>query len=114
VVDKSYLVVTKDGELRVTVPENWKVTYGPIAPGTRGWNGVQNLAIRFYESAEKQRAIFTDVISFRDLSIKVEKKKATRIRREGADAAELRFDPEFEVEWLLEDEGLEFQNIVEE
>ncbi len=32
------------------------------------------LALRFYESETKQRAIFTDVVSFRDTSIKIEEK----------------------------------------
>jgi hypothetical protein len=57
--------------LKVTVPSSWKVTYGPVVL-TKGGYG-QEYAIRFYESANQQRAIFTGVLSFRDLSIPVQR-----------------------------------------
>lgn len=65
---KTYLVKTSREELQIDIPENWKVTYGPISPGKGSYGGY---ALRIYESDTKQRAIFTDVTSFRDLSIPV-------------------------------------------
>jgi hypothetical protein len=62
-----------EGRVRVTVPEDWKVTFGPVAPGAGKYAGGGELALRFYESDTKQRAIFTDVQSFRDLSIPVQR-----------------------------------------
>ena len=68
---KTYLIKTsRDGELQIDIPDNWKVTYGPVSPGAR--NG--ELALRIYEAETKQRAIFTGVQSFRDLSIPVRRK----------------------------------------
>lgn len=58
---------------KIIIPENWKVTFGPLVPGSKGgYNGHSGLALRIYESPTKQRAVFTDVVSFRDLSIPVE------------------------------------------
>lgn len=63
-----YEVVQSTGVIRITVPSSWKVTYGPVA---QGGNGRMNssLALRFYENETKQRAIFTDVKSFRDTAL---------------------------------------------
>jgi hypothetical protein len=33
--------------------------------------------LRFYEALNKQRAVITEVVSFRDMSIKVEEKRTT-------------------------------------
>jgi len=87
--DKTYIIETKGGMLRkVTVPEAWKVTFGPLMPGTRG---DQALALRFYEAGDKQRAVFVDVKSFRDASIpvreRVTKTKAQRVRRDAPGGA---------------------------
>lgn len=67
---RTYLVERDNETLKITVPSHWKVTYGPIVPGTRFRS---EYALRFYEGKENQRAIFTNVRSFRDLSIPVEK-----------------------------------------
>ena len=61
---------------RITVPETWKVTFGPAAKGMNASKNGSNLrmpmALRFYEDEKHQRAIFTDVKSFMDSSIKIE------------------------------------------
>ena len=74
---KTYLVEFKNGaEKRITVPEEWKVTFGPcVAGGNSNGKFEMPLALRFYETKEKQRAIFTDVRSFRDMDIEVMEKK---------------------------------------
>lgn len=73
---RTYLVEQRGNvQRRVTVPEDWKVTFGPLAPGSKHMNGQEKLCLRMYETKEKQRAVFTDVVSFRDLSIPVEVRK---------------------------------------
>jgi len=77
-MNKTYLIEFANGRRqKVTVPEDWKVTFGPAAAGVnKERNGYKMpLAIRFYESKEKQRAIFTDVVSFRDMSISIEEER---------------------------------------
>ena len=71
----TYLIEKGNEKLRITVPKDWKVTFGPIVPGgqRRGYDGSAPNCLRFYESNDKQRAIFTGVTSFRDTSIPVEK-----------------------------------------
>lgn len=76
---KEYILELDNGSQRkLTIPADWKVTFGPINPGSKGH---QPLAVRFYESKDKQRAIFTDVKSFRDASIPIEE-KITRVKRQ--------------------------------
>lgn len=71
---RTYEIVTTEGRMRMTIPEAWKVTYSAVNPGKGGYAAGEN-ALRVYEDAgkEKQRAIFTNVISFRDLSIPVQR-----------------------------------------
>ena len=72
---KTYLMELKGGKLRrVTVPAAWKVTFGPLVPSEIRHGDVRTFALRFYESKEQQRAVFTDVIAFRDISLPVEER----------------------------------------
>jgi hypothetical protein len=80
-----YLIETTDKAFKIEIPDDWKVTYGPVMPGTQtrvrarnanqrlnaGINVQGGLTLRIYETDTKQRMIFHDVISFRDLSIPV-------------------------------------------
>lgn len=79
---KTYLITHDNGnETKISVPASWKVTFGPAARGNNAGksHSVMPLALRFYEDETRQRAIFTDVKSFRDLSIPVfVKKKSTQ------------------------------------
>lgn len=89
----TYLLEMKDGQKKkVTVPTSWKVTFGPVAPGSKeaGYNGHSGLCLRFYEGADagkgKQHAVFVGVESFRDTSIEileevVETKRETLVRQ---------------------------------
>lgn len=75
----TYLIEFKGGKRkRITVPATWKVTFGPLAPGGKNYNGESKLCLRLYETAERQRAVFTDVASFRDLGIHVEERVVHR------------------------------------
>lgn len=73
---KTYILELHNGDLRkVTVPDTWKVTFGPTIPfsGSK-YAGVDNkaLALRFYEgNKENLRAVFTDVRAFRDEDIAI-------------------------------------------
>jgi hypothetical protein len=74
----TYLIERGKERLTVEVPGDWKVTYGPAfrrTPDARGrfndYGQAAPMALRFYENETKQRAIFTDVTAFRDLSIPV-------------------------------------------
>lgn len=63
----------KDGsEKKVTVPAEWKVTFGALYPGKEANHSKTGL--RFYSGA-KQHAVFTEVESFRDTNIKIEEKR---------------------------------------
>jgi hypothetical protein len=71
----TYLIEFKNGKRqKITVPSSWKVTFGPAVAGANKADDRGRtipMAIRFYESENKQRAIFTDVASFRDTSIEI-------------------------------------------
>jgi hypothetical protein len=73
---KTYLMEIRGGTLRrVTVPASWKVTFGPLVPSEIRHGDVRTFALRFYESKEEQqRAVFTDVIAFRDVSLPIEER----------------------------------------
>ena len=86
-----YLIEFEDGsKKKITVPSDWKVTFGPVVVGkntnhTRGRHaGEIPLALRFYESETKQRAIFTHVASFRDLSINIQEERVQTKNKTGS------------------------------
>lgn len=67
----TYLLMMKDGtKQKVTVPSHWKVTFGNLTPGNNGHN-ASPVSIRFYDGVH-QKAVFTNLESFRDLSIGIE------------------------------------------
>jgi len=67
---KYVLYMARGQQRRITIPADWKVTYGPIVPGS-GMKGG-SLCFRVYESKEKQRLCLMDVIGFREESIPLE------------------------------------------
>src|SRR3984957_6904587 len=74
---KTYFVQRKNGrDQKVTVPASWKVTFGPLNPGSRNAD-ASHPALRFYESTNQQRMVITDVLCFRDTSIKGEEKRTS-------------------------------------
>lgn len=87
---KSYILELSNGNLRrIKIPADWKVTYGPVAPPRKGnsRNGFApsdhsgwTHALRVYEGAQ-QRAIYTDVVSFRDESIPTEE-RVTEVKQQ--------------------------------
>jgi hypothetical protein len=80
---KVYLLETKSGSQRkLTVPRDWKVTFGPTVPFERKNSGRYDecWALRLYEG-DKLRAVLTDVRNFRDLDIEVLEKRISSKRQ---------------------------------
>lgn len=83
----------KDGlQKRIKIPAGWKVTFGPLVPGSKdgSLNSSGALALRLWsgsKGSEIQHAVFTGVESFRDLSIElieqVEEIRQETYRKEG-------------------------------
>lgn len=71
---RTYEMLMTDGRRqRFTVPATYKVSFGAIVPASakasaQGYGGY-GWGVRVWESAEKQRAVFSGVAEFRDLSI---------------------------------------------
>lgn len=80
---RTYEILTSKGKQRITVPEDTKVTFGAIVPGAKanGYSGG-GWGLRVWRDANHQLAVFSDVISFRDLSIPVE---VAAVRKFGED-----------------------------
>lgn len=72
---RTYEVATRNEVYRVKVPSAWRITYGDTVPGVpeRFAGGNREFTVRFYESDTKQRLIFRDVVTFRDMSVPVQK-----------------------------------------
>lgn len=103
---RTYEIVTTDGTLRMSIPESWKVTYAPVAPGAKSYDGAY--ALRVYELETKQRAIFLNVKSFRDLSIPVQRlfvktKGSDEWKRDNNGNSSSNSKIEVEREWRLEE-----------
>lgn len=99
---RTYEILTKDGEYELEVPADYKITYAPIQPG-RFDHSTGNV-LRIYENENKQRAMFTNVITFRDKSmplrkkIKITKQKA-RDKNDNRGNRESERDVEVEEKW---------------
>lgn len=108
---KTYILELKNNQQRkITIPADWRLTFGPMAPGSRHNTGDPFLALRIYEGSNKenQRAMFTDVRSFRDASMPIQEKrtktKHQRAYRDGKGGQKL-VDIEGRVtEWINPDE----------
>lgn len=67
-----YLIEDDKGEFTLDVPSTWKVTYGKLHAGARMEYGRENgNVLRLYETKEKQRAVFLNVVRFRDMSLQM-------------------------------------------
>lgn len=57
---------SEDKHFVIEIPANWKVTFASVNPNSQVQGG--GFCLRVYEG-EKLRAVYCDVIAFRDLSI---------------------------------------------
>jgi len=81
---RTLLITSKDGtETQVDIPDGWFVTYGVAAVGIPKSDGRIPMALRIYENKDHQRAIFTDVINFRDMAIPIRVKKVNTQEKDG-------------------------------
>lgn len=82
---RTLLIIHENGnETQIDIPESWKVTFGLASPGAEHVKGGKvGLALRIYETEKMQRAIFTDVVSFRDMSIPIRIKKVNVQEKDG-------------------------------
>lgn len=72
---------SREGVFRIEIPADYKVTFSKVNPAQNGYGG--EMALRIYESDDKQRACFTDVVSFRDTSLPFKRRiKKTKERVE--------------------------------
>ena len=122
--NRTYLLEMYDGSKRkITVPASWKVTFGPAAvhrtapSGNKAFSGIANkmpMAIRFYESKDQQRAIFTDVVNFRDMSIPILEERVEVKTKKGTlsvDGANRNVSMNATIkQWLNPDDDTEKQN----
>lgn len=88
----TYLLNMNDGSRqKITCPTEWTVTFGPLMPGAKdpNYNGHKAIALRIRDG-QRQKAVFTNVESFRDMSMEIEQevtktKEETFYRDEGGE-----------------------------
>jgi len=64
---KVILLETGSGRKKLTIPESYRLTFGPLVPGGRDGHGT--LALRVYSDVSKKNVVatFRDVKSFREI-----------------------------------------------
>lgn len=82
---KTYILELTNGNIRrITVPETWKLTFGPTVPYSgKGSSSSDKVCLRFYEGSSKEnlRAVFTDVRAFRDADMEIMERR-TEVKRQ--------------------------------
>ena len=66
---------SNEAEIQIDIPADWKITFGPLFTSSEKFHSRTPAALRIYETDKTQRAIFTDVIWFRDMSIPIRIKR---------------------------------------
>lgn len=61
----------RQGTFEVTIPSDWKVTFGAFQSGK--YDTGSGPALRIYEAENKQRACFIGVVSFYDTSLPIQR-----------------------------------------
>jgi hypothetical protein len=69
---RTLLVEDKNGKFKVTIPAGAKVTFGALHGSSDKFHQSGNV-LRIYETKERQIAVFTNVIAFRDLALPIER-----------------------------------------
>lgn len=88
------LLTMADGtQKKLEIPEDWKVTFGALIPGQKESAG--KIGLRLWSGSkgrEMQHAVFTDVASFRDMSIsileQIEERQTETFVKQGDDSGE--------------------------
>lgn len=80
---KTYqLEFSSRGPIQITIPATWKITFGAVVPGKGGGAQFGSFGVRIWESTDKQRAVFPDVVSMYDTSLDI---KAMAVRKYGTE-----------------------------
>ena len=67
---RTLLIEDIDGEMKITIPDSYKVTLGVFQPGHD-----HTMALRVWKTKDQQYACFRGVVGFRDLSIPLERSR---------------------------------------
>lgn len=83
---KTYILELKGGDTRkITIPAHWRLTYGNVLPyqGKDARHQMEHrIALRVYDgSKDNLRAVYTDVVAFRDADIGTLEKRVKVQRR---------------------------------
>jgi len=103
---KTYEIVFLGGHRqRITVPATWKVSFGAIVPSSKGSSTNGAWGLRVWEATDKQRAVYSGVVEFWDISIPVQVKAARKFGTEDwlIDNGSFK-DEEVERQWKPESE----------
>lgn len=65
------------------IPPDAKVTFGGVNPTAQGYN--KSYCLRVYTSKDNQLAVFTDVVAFRDSTLKIMERKIKRNSTSGSE-----------------------------
>lgn len=84
---KTYEIVMIDGtRQRITIPATWKVSFGAIVPASAKSSALSysgaGWGLRIWEAIDKQRAVYSGVAEFHDVSIPTEKMAVRRFGSE--------------------------------
>lgn len=94
-----------DGVFRIEIPVAWKCTFSKVNPQAGGY---ECMALRVYENEDKQRACFTNVVSFRDLSIpftrRVKKGTTQTVVENSPRKRSRKVEADIDFEWIGDDE----------
>lgn len=82
---RTILVTHSNGKRKLIegIPENAKVTFGPVQPGKQGYNPGN--CLRIYTSQNAQLGVFLDVADFRDLRLVVKEQVVRKTAKSGAE-----------------------------
>ena len=61
------ITFTNKGSIKIAIPETWKITFGPLAPG----NVHMGMAVRVYEGINKLKAVYPLVNSVTEDGVKI-------------------------------------------
>lgn len=101
------LLKTNEGELKVTIPNDAKITFGPSIPYAKknDFGRVADYSLRIYKGTKENLiAVFAGVYSFRDITIPVQKlvvrEAGKSIWKSDEEGYEFNQEKKFESNWV--------------
>jgi hypothetical protein len=74
---RTLYVEDKKGAFKITIPATSKVTFGKLHGNTDKANYGDGNCLRIYEAENRQLAVFTNVIMFRDVALPIQRQVLT-------------------------------------